>query len=75
MKYFKITDLTTGKDYMVSSTLPNESCTHVLMSAHLDPDHKYTIEEITAKEFCGLPQSHDPDTDDDWEDDDYECWD
>ena len=76
MKYFKITDLTTDKDYLISSTLPNETSTHVAMSAHLDLTHKYRVEEITAREFYGLPQSYDPDTDDDQEDDDgCECLD
>lgn len=63
MKYFRITDLTTGKDYLISSTLPNETPTHVAMSAHLDPEHKYRVDEITAREFCGEDE------------DDYECQD
>lgn len=74
MKYFRITDLPTGKDYLISSTLPNETPTPVAMSAHLDTTHKYRVEEITVREFCGLPQSHDLDTDDDWEDSDYCDW-
>ena len=73
MKYFKITDLTTGSEHFVSSTLPNESVTHIWMSAHLDPDHKYNIEEVTSRAFYGFPEcTRDPDDDEDWEDDDDE---
>jgi hypothetical protein len=76
MKYFKIIDLTTGKDYLVSSTLPNETAAHVAMSAHLDLEHKHRVEEISAREFYGLPsRCHDPDIEDDYEDDDDECYD
>ena len=52
MKYFKITDLTSGTDTFISSPLPNETATHVAMSAHLDPDKKYTVEEVSYDEFC-----------------------
>lgn len=78
MKYFKITNLTTGEEYYVSSSLPNESTTHVAMSQHLDTAYKWRVEEVRAIEFFGLGSScRDPDTDDDWEDDDEgcECWD
>jgi hypothetical protein len=68
MKYYKITDLTTGQEHCISSSLPNESITHVWMGAHLDPDHKYNIEEISARAFYGFPEysgTRDLDTDDD----------
>jgi hypothetical protein len=75
MKYFRVTDLTTGKDYLISSTLPNESCTHVAMSAHLDPNHKYKVEEITARAYWGFPECTSS-LEDDWDnEDDEECWD
>ena len=52
MKYFKITDLTSREDVFVSSPLPNETPTHVAMTSHLDPDRKYTVEEVSYDEFC-----------------------
>ena len=55
MKYFRITDLTTGDEHLISSVLPNETPTHVMLSAHLDTEHKYRIEEISVKEFYGFP--------------------
>ncbi len=76
MKYYKITDLTTGQEHCISSSLPNESITHVWMSAHLDPDHKYNIEEISARAFYGFPEykgTGDLDVDDDSEE--YEEYD
>ena len=51
MKYFKITDLTTETTHYISSTLPNETTAHVAITAHLDPEKKYTIEEISYDEF------------------------
>lgn len=56
MKFFKITDLVTGRVHMISSSLPNESITHVAMSAHLDLSHKYNIEQISAREYYGIPE-------------------
>lgn len=73
MKYFKITDLTTGEEHFVSSTLPNETPAHVAMSAHLDLEHKYNIEEVTSRAFYGFPEcTRDPDIDDDEDREDYE---
>ncbi len=51
MKYFKITDLTAGTDHFISSTLPNETAAHVMLTSHLDPERKYTIEEVSHDEF------------------------
>lgn len=79
MKYYRITNLTTREDHYVSSSLPNESPGHVAMSAHLDPEFKYSVVEVTAKEFYGFPpRCVDLDLDDDdrdeYDDDDY-FWD
>ena len=71
MKFFKITNLTTNEEHYISSTLPEETPTHVAMSAHLDPAHKYRVEEVTAKEFYGYPpRCIDLDVDDDWDSED-----
>ena len=51
MKYFKITDLITGDEHLISSSLPNETVAHVAMSAHLDSKKKYNIEEISYNDF------------------------
>lgn len=51
MKYFKITDLTTGTEHYISSTLPNETVAHVAITAHLDPEKKYNIEEVSYDDF------------------------
>ena len=51
MKYFKITDLITGNEHLISSSLPNETVAHVAMSAHLDLEKKYNIEEISYDDF------------------------
>jgi hypothetical protein len=77
MKYFKITNLTTKEDHYVSSNLPNETPTHVLLSAHVDTEYKYVVTEVTAKEFYGYPpKCIDFDVDEDEEDDDDEfLWD
>ena len=55
MKHFRITDLTTGESWQVSSALPNESRAHVAASQHLDLTHRYQIEEIAIQEVYGLP--------------------
>lgn len=79
MKYFKIVDLTTMEEHFISSPLPTESPAHVALSAHLDLDHKYSITEVSAKEFYGFPpKCIDLEVDDDtplYDDDDCECWD
>lgn len=65
MKHFRITDLTTGESWQVSSALPGESRAHVAASQHLDLTHRYQIEEIAIQEIYGLPgRALDPDTDD-----------
>lgn len=75
MKYFKITNLTTNEAHYVASTLPNESPTHVAMSAHLDPTHKYSVEEVSVREFFSRgPRNRDFDIDDWDDDDDWECF-
>lgn len=77
MKYFKITNLTNGEAFYISSRLPNESPTHVAMSAHIDLATKYSVEEVSAKEFYGLQppkRDFDVDDDDDWDDDDCDCF-
>ena len=51
MKYFKITDLITGDEHLISSSLPNETVAHVAMSAHLDTEKRYSIEEISYDDF------------------------
>lgn len=51
MKYFRVTDLTTNQTSYTSSSLPNESVTHMAISLHLDPEHKYDIQEISYSEF------------------------
>jgi hypothetical protein len=78
MKYFKITNLTTQEDHFVSSTLPNESAAHVMTTVHLSPVYKYTVVEVSAKEFYGfIPRCIDFDVDEDREvsDDDEFFWD
>ena len=65
MRYFRFTDLTTNKSWVVSSALPNESRAHVAASQHLDLTHRYQIEEIAIQEVYGLPRRVlDRDTDD-----------
>lgn len=76
MKYYRITNLSTMKSHYVSSDLPNESPMHVAMSAHLDPQFKYTVVEVTAKEFYGYPpRCIDLDVDEEPDYDDSEEWD
>lgn len=77
MKYYRITNLSTLQSHYVSSDLPTESPTHVAMSAHLDPKYKYTVVEVTAREFYGFPpKCIDLDVDDDRDDsDDDFCFD
>lgn len=72
MKYFKITNLTTHEAHYVTSTLPNESPTHVAMSAHLDPTHKYSVEEVSAIEFLSRGSCKRDFDIDNWDDDDWE---
>lgn len=76
MKYFKITKLSTREAFFVSSDLPNETPAHVALSAHLDTENKYVVQEVSAKEFYGfIPHCYDLDVDDDWDyrdtDDEY----
>ena len=57
MKYFKITNITTGKEYFIASDLPFESPAHVAISQHLDPEFKWNIEEVYEAEFYGLSKN------------------
>lgn len=70
MKYFKITNLTTNEIFYMSPMLPNERATHIAMSAHLNPANKYSIEEVSFREYCGFSSRKDYDSDNDWDDDD-----
>ena len=73
MKYFKITNLTTNEIFYMSPMLPNDRATHIAMSAHLNPANKYSIEEVSFREYCGFScfsSRKDYDSDSDWDDDD-----
>ena len=54
MRYFKVTNLTTGEEYSIASDLPFESPTHIAITQHLSPEFKWNIEEIYEAEFYGL---------------------
>jgi hypothetical protein len=53
MKYFKVTNLNDPEEeFYVSSTLPNETPTHLAMALHLgEGDGEYSIVEVTKEEF------------------------
>ena len=80
MKYYKITDLTDHDQWYTSSALVGETTTHVAMSQHLDPTHKYLVEEVSAREFIHgsnlFGRTYDIDIDDDTEynNDDSDCY-
>jgi hypothetical protein len=52
MKYFKIADRVDGKEFYISSVLPNESAAHIALSLHLDETRSYNIKEISYNEFA-----------------------
>lgn len=82
MKYFKITNTKdTEEEFYVSSTLENETPTHLALTLHLGAgDDQYQIVEVTKEEFDRETEEDVPeglrlcrpdidlDTDDDWED-------
>lgn len=53
MKYFKVTNINDPEDeFYVSSTLPNETPLHLVMTLHLgEGDGGYDIVEVTKEEF------------------------
>ena len=63
MKYFKVTNVIDPEDeFYVSSTLPNETPTHLAMSLHLgEGDERYDIKEVTKEEFDRETEEDDDD--------------
>ena len=80
MKYYKITDLTDRDSWYAVSSLVNETTTHVAMSQHLNPAHKYLVEEVSARDYIHgsnlFGRTYDPDLadDTDYDDDDSDCY-
>ncbi len=88
MKYFKVTNKADTEDeFYVSSTLPNETPTHLAMTLHLgEGDDRYDIVEVDKEEFdretededyggLSFGRDFDCDGDWDWEDKEPECFD
>ena len=86
MKYFKVTNVDDPEEeFYVSSTLPNETPLHLALSLHLgEGDGRYDITEVSKDEFDLNTEDEDPpafllgrdfDVDEDYEDNDDECWD
>jgi hypothetical protein len=86
MKYFKVTTPEDdGWEFYISSSLPNETPLHLAMSLHLgEGDGRYDVVEVSKEEFDRETEDEDPptflmgrdfDVDEDYEDNDDECWD
>ena len=50
MKYFKITELDSCKDFYISSCKPDETAEQIAKSLDFDPE-TYKVEEVPSEEF------------------------
>jgi hypothetical protein len=76
MKFFKITDLTTDATWYVTSDSPDANPIQIGLAEDLDLERSYRIVEVKASEFYGPhARCYDPDTDDEEEDTNDECYD
>ena len=75
MKYFKITNLTTNEIFHMAAMALNEHTMRATLHAlnlqkHFNPAHKYSIEEVSFRDYyCFSSTNYEVD---DWDDDDWE---